>query len=288
MHASATVRVRTSQWIPAPVRLGRGQREFAIGDVHGLSGHLRALLAVMGRASKGMGHLTLLGDLCDRGPDSLGCYQAAFGSDPVSMGFAGRTGLLGNHEIFMLRVMEVDPDSDAVLALWCHNGGDKVLDQLEEMDLPTGRRATVVARSLRHALGEGLSASIEGMDTHRETGNLMFVHGGLNPAVPITEWFARTRLECSTEDHFAWIRFPFFGHEGPYEGERIVVHGHTPEPRIQQWKRGVGTPGEHVLDGWRLGLDGGSYATGLVAGAEFRNGAYRIYLAGRLPAVVAM
>jgi hypothetical protein len=33
----------------------------------------------------------------------------------------------------------------------------------------------------------------------------------------------------------------------------------------------------HRLDGWRLGLDSGSYRTGRVAGAQFRNGEYRVF-----------
>ena len=59
----------------------------------------------------------------------------------------------------------------------------------------------------------------------------------------------------------------------------MVVHGHTPEPRVLAAKGRRATPGWHRLDGWRLGLDGGSYQTGIVAGAEFRDGGYRVFTA---------
>ena len=275
-------RLGVSEWQEAAISLPPGQHEFAIGDAHGMSGQLRCLLAAMGKASGGRGHLTQLGDLCDRGPDSLGCYSAVFGAKPAQMGFSGVTGLLGNHEIFMLSVMSGQgpvPAQD-ILRLWIRNGADRFIDQLDPGGLVTGNDPAAVAALIRGALGTRVLSAVMDLKSHRRAGNLMFVHAGLNPGVPVAEWFARRHLEISHEDHFAWIRFPFFGHDGPYEDRCIVVHGHTPEPMIQRWKRGQGEPGRHGLDGWRLGLDGGSYATGLVAGAEFRNGAYRIYLAG--------
>lgn len=272
------VPVRVGEWRSAPVRIGDA-REFAIGDSHGLSGHLEALLEAMGASSGGQGHLTMLGDLCDRGPDSIGCYRAAFGRSPSGMGFSGRTGLLGNHEIFLICVLTGGSLSVNALPLWLRNGGGAVLDEIRALGFDPDSHASLAA-ALGAALGPAIREEIIGLASHREAGNLLFVHGGVRPGVPLSQWFARRRLNYTTDDHFAWIRFPFFGHEGPFEGDRIVVHGHTPEPSVQNWKHGGGLPGVHELDGWRLGLDGGSYATGLVAGAEFRDGAYRTYVAG--------
>lgn len=272
------ISVRISDWQDAPIDIGTAH-EFAVGDSHGMSDRLEAVLATMGKVSAGSGHLTLLGDLCDRGPDAFGCYRAAFSPTPAQMGFSGRTGLLGNHEIFLLSAMAGGLTSALVLELWMTNGGQSVRTQLYKLGHVFNDVDTFAA-AIRAELGPDVTAILEGLESHREVGNLLFVHAGVDPKVPLSEWFARRRLEYSTDAHFAWIRFPFLGHEGPYEGGRIVVHGHTPEPFVQKWKYDLGVPGNHKLDGWRLGLDGGSYATGMVAGAEFRNGAYRTYVAG--------
>ena len=62
-----------------------------------------------------------------------------------------------------------------------------------------------------------------------------------------------------------------------------VVHGHTPEFRVPGMKhmpRVSNASRLHAPDGHRLGLDGGSFSTGVVAGAEFRDGRFRLYFAG--------
>jgi hypothetical protein len=39
-------------------------------------------------------------------------------------------------------------------------------------------------------------------------------------------------------------------------------------------------PKIHQRDGWRIGLDGGSYQSSIVAGAEFKDGHWRLFGAG--------
>jgi len=226
--------------------------------------------------SGGEGHLTLLGDLGDRGPDTVGSYRAAYRRPAAEMGFSGRTGLAGNHEA-LLKLGILGPDDQDVWPLWMQNGGRTVL---AEIGCPVGGTShDSAAGALRAALGETVCAELDRLSSHREAGNLLFVHAGVDPLQPLAAWFAKPLFWLDNEDHFAWIRFPFLGHEGPFEGDRIVVHGHTPEPIVRRWKGMDATPGQHGLDGWRLGLDGGTYTTGIVAGAEIRDGSYRIYLA---------
>ncbi|MFT2095652.1 hypothetical protein ACMS1Z_13460 [Acidiphilium multivorum] len=51
-------------------------------------------------AATGHGHLTILGDLIDRGPDHLGALKLAV--QPVdAWGFSGKTLLIGNHDLFL-------------------------------------------------------------------------------------------------------------------------------------------------------------------------------------------
>ncbi|MEM1154889.1 MAG: metallophosphoesterase [Pseudomonadota bacterium] len=74
-----------------------------IGDVHGEIESLRALLDVLGYSADGSHsdgrHLVFVGDLVDRGPDSVGVVQLV--SDLVAAGTAQC--LMGNHELNLLR-----------------------------------------------------------------------------------------------------------------------------------------------------------------------------------------
>lgn len=266
------MRVEVSDWMDAPVDAG-GAREFAVGDVHGHSEPFAAILEAMGRESAGAGNLTLLGDLIDRGPDTPGALALAARA-PEQMGFASRTALLGNHETFMRMFLAGGVEARRARGLWLRNGGLSVFEQygVDPADPAAPER-------LRQAMGGAVSALVDGIVGWREAGNLLFVHAGVDPDVPLAEQLAAPMHHISDEWHYTWIRFPFLGHEEPFEGGRVVVHGHTADRATLRWK-GRPDAEPHRLDGWRLGLDAGSYQTGLVAGAEFRDGGYRVYVAG--------
>jgi serine/threonine protein phosphatase 1 len=271
------IRVSATDWIAAPILLPAGTREFAVGDAHGYLDLLEALLARMGAEAGGEGNLTFLGDLADRGPRGIGCFRLAC-RPAAELGFASKTMLEGNHEMILLSVLAALPEA---VDLWLMNGGRSVLEELgidpyAFEGMPRERAASV----LRASLDADVLELVEGAESHRKAGNLLFVHAGLNPEVPLDEWFStRERLPRRMyEDHWAWIRYPFLGHEGAFEGGRIVVHGHTPEDSVMSWK-GMPKSHAHRLDGSRLGLDGGSFGTGRVAGAEFRDGCYRVFTA---------
>ena len=70
---AAKLPVEISDWKPAPFDLS-GETVFAIGDVHGCADELRALLGAIGELAKqssGRRRLVYLGDLINRGPDSV-------------------------------------------------------------------------------------------------------------------------------------------------------------------------------------------------------------------------
>lgn len=70
-----------------------------VGDVHGEIDALDALLDRLGQPGQGRPHLVFLGDLIDRGPDSIAVVERVAGL--VAAGHA--TCLLGNHELNILR-----------------------------------------------------------------------------------------------------------------------------------------------------------------------------------------
>ena len=275
MSATTTI----SDWIKAPVALN-GPDEFAIGDVHGCREQLDSLLQTMADEAPAGSCLTFLGDLIDRGSDSLGCLRLA--ARPAGeLGFGECHVLFGNHETMMLRAMGTQDDEQLdAFRLWTDNGGWATMESFgmveEEYD-ELGRLK--LAEPIRASLDE-TATLLDRLETHRRAGNLLFVHAGIHPRIPLGRWFAGDPLRpvINENTHFAWIRFLFLGFGEKFENGLIVVHGHTPEDIVQAWKRRRDAV-LHRLDGWRLGLDSGSYRTGRVAGAQFRDGEYRVFTA---------
>ena len=86
-------------------------RTIIIGDIHGCSGALRALLEMI-KPDEKVDRLILLGDLFDRGPDSWGVFQMV---KELAVKFGDRFVLLrGNHDDYLLTRMP----SMALLRMW--------------------------------------------------------------------------------------------------------------------------------------------------------------------------
>lgn len=129
-------------WIEAPLRMPPRRSEFVVGDVHGCREQLEALLEA-GRSVAPGAHLTFLGDLADRGPDSVGALRAA--ADALSA-WRGRgldaTLLPGNHEQMLLgTVLDTRSHHSGILL---RNGGKWLYDLclpagLGRFDAPTVR-----------------------------------------------------------------------------------------------------------------------------------------------------
>jgi serine/threonine protein phosphatase 1 len=97
----------------------RGQRVYAVGDVHGRVDLFHDLVDKIEAddAARGAANTTviLLGDLVDRGPDSAGVLDAA-----IELGTRRRVRTLcGNHEEMFLKSLE----SDGVLRDFLRRGG---------------------------------------------------------------------------------------------------------------------------------------------------------------------
>ncbi len=275
---SSSVSLDVTDWLQAPIHLPPGLHEFAIGDVHGHMPQFQRLIDAMAARSGGDGHLTLLGDLIDRGPASLECVRLATRTAD-ELGFAGRTLLLGNHEMLMLMALSGRPDAADAQDIWMANGGDMTLGEAGPAPSALALRTEASRAAIERAIGKSALDEISEAALSRQAGNLLFVHAGIDPDVPLEEALDKPPLSLTDGRHPAWIRGPFLDHSGGFEGGRIVVHGHTPEPRVLAGKGRAPRVGWHRLDGSRLGLDGGSYGTGVVAGAEFRRDAYRVFTA---------
>ncbi len=268
--------VEVSEWKPAPFDL-EGETVFAIGDVHGCAAELAALLATIARLAgkaEGRRRLIYLGDMINRGPDSVGVLEQWAGSEEAH-GVDHVDRLMGNHEIMMMLTVVGGPHAHKAETMWLSKrmGGHILLDQ---MAARAGRPAAHADQTLLHdALGEAVVHRLQGMRSHVRLGNTVFVHGGLDPHAEEDEFLARPWL-IFTEARWAWINHGFLDWKQGFGGT-LVVHGHTPPDKHRAIS---GMDDTHLFEGDRLCLDGGSARTGIVAAAEIRQGRYRILKAG--------
>lgn len=276
MDAAVALPVEISEWKPAPFELG-GETVFAIGDVHGCAAELRALLDTIARlASEAAGRrrLVYLGDMINRGPDSVSVLEQWAASEEAH-GVDHVDRLMGNHEIMMLLTVIGGPHAHKAEAMWLSKrmGGDKSLEQMRARARQRGARPDQAL--LKAALGEAVIHRLWGMRSHVRLGNTLFVHGGLDPRADPDEFLGRP-WTIFTEARWAWINHGFLDWKAGFKGT-LVVHGHTPPDKHREIS---GMEDPHLFEGDRLGLDGGSARTGIVTAAEIRDGRYRILKAG--------
>jgi serine/threonine protein phosphatase 1 len=276
MDSPVTLPVDVAEWRAAPFSI-KGETIFAIGDVHGCAAELRALLgtiADLAPQASGKRRLVYLGDIINRGPDSVGALEL-WARDEAAHGVDHVDRLMGNHEIMMILGAIGGPHSRHAHSMWLSRrmGGDTLLEQMRaKVGQP---EAALGFELLTAALGETVVHRLYGMRSHVRVGNALFVHGGLDPHADQDEFLARP-WTIFTEARWAWINHGFLDWKGGFGGT-LVVHGHTP-PDKHRSISGMQDP--HLFEGDRLGLDGGSARTGIVTAAEINDGRYRILKAG--------
>lgn len=243
---------------PIPGTPDKDVAVIAIGDIHGKYGLLQSALATAKKiipktATKV--ELVLLGDILDRGNAALEVI------DQMMQGIEDWDiiPILGNHEQLLLRVLDAQKDTYRMKwALWRGNGGMHTLENVQMVipnlhDVGFEKHREV----LLDALGRKRVSYIDSFKSHHINGNILCVHGGIDPNLSIQENFEKDRLSQGI-NHYAWIRDDFLDHEGPYPDNMFVVHGHTviPGPKLQPH---------------RIGLDTGACLYGVMSGALFFN-----------------
>lgn len=226
---------------------------YAIGDIHGCSAPLDALLSKI-EMHAAANHpdreyqLILLGDYVDRGPDSAGVLDRV-----IALADAGHIVLPGNHEAMMHAVLLDPQDATPETRKWLKNGAAETFESY-------GVRydgAGPIAPACRAVPGDHrrfLADLFDGRPVYHldQDDRLFFVHAGVRAALPLKAQdervFLWTRpLAPDSQDDPIWI-----------EGLR-VVHGHTP----------VKTP---VISPSRIGLDTGAVYGGALSAGVFVDG----------------
>jgi serine/threonine protein phosphatase 1 len=246
---------------------------FAVGDIHGRPDLLAALLDAAGASPRlePRRKIVFLGDLIDRGPDSLAAIDLAIGAG-AAVGAEETIALMGNHETMMRMALDPStPSDDAIDALraWMANGGDRVLQQFVVVDRPPADFAELLAAA-RACLPLRIERWLRDLRPNARSGGILFVHAGVNPRFPLESFLAapwNTPIADLDEDrHWAWVRAPFLSSDPGRQGwdGYFVVHGHTPNDARRN--------PEHAdqIRRYRLNLDGGSAMTGVAKMAILR------------------
>jgi serine/threonine protein phosphatase 1 len=231
-----------------------GRLVYAVGDVHGRLDALEPLLRAIAEdymltRPPEPAMLVFLGDYVDRGPDSKRVVDLVLGMRGHRE-FEVRT-LKGNHEEALLRFL----DDPAFGAQWIEHGGGPTLVSYG-VQPPPGRTDNEawarVSRELKTALPKEHLEFYRGLELMVTVGDYAFVHAGVRPGVP---------LEQQEERDLLWIRQEFLAEKGPHP--KVIVHGHTPKEEAE-------------LTRWRLGVDTGCYATGLLTAVRLLDADQRL------------
>ncbi len=190
--------------------LNKGERIFAIGDIHGCLTRLRNLFEKL-PINWDTDYLVFLGDYIDRGEDPKGVID--FVLSLKKSHFNRVFTLMGNHEDMFLSFL-----SGRDISTFLYNGGDATLRSYHHKG--------------RFVLPEEHEEFFENLILMLETEDYVFVHAGINPLKP---------LNLQEKEDVLWIRGSFYRFSGKLP--KTVVFGHTPfpEPLVKEDRIGIDT-----------------------------------------------
>lgn len=262
-----------------------------VGDVHGQSAALSNLLELMGMVETPgkTRNLVFLGDLIDRGPDSMSCLDTAFNKAEALVGADSIAYLPGNHELMLADTLEVVAagreafEDSKVPMLWLQNGGMAFLLEAFEAagrDMPDGSMAALAefAEMLPTPGPAGFAQTVRSWPSHVRMGDVLCVHAGIAPKHDQAFTLDKSQQShLSGGIHWAWLRDHFLSWQRgwPIDGApdrgALVLHGHTIPSGARASKLTDASSLREVFcrmrTNGRICLDGGAAAGVGVAGA---------------------
>ena len=181
-----------------------------------------------------------MGDYIDRGPKIKETIQALLDFQPDNF---QQVFLLGNHEQMMLDFINKVPDS---LYLWILNGGDETLISYGIKGIASFYDETTSNETVHDELVNNIPQDhvqfFNNLSLSYQWGEYFFVHAGIDPDIP---------LDKQNKNTLIWQRrSKFFSNTKVLE--KIIVHGHTPQPKIENLAN-------------RINLDTGAFYSGILS-----------------------
>ena len=155
-----------------------------------------------------------LGDLVDRGPDSRGVIDWLIEGMAAGVPWIA---LRGNHDkLFLDAIARTGEPTEADLMWLDPRFGGRAT--LASYGVKTGglRGRRSILEDARAAVPVAHRQFLERLEPLRATVDLLFVHAGIRPGIPVT---------LQDPEDLMWIRDPFL--LDPRDHGPLVVHGHT-------------------------------------------------------------
>lgn len=272
------------------VNTGRLKRPMiVIADIHAHLIHLHTLIE-QALDIEPDADITLTGDLIDNGPHNIETLSYVIDLQYQINKIAGRrrmTILPGNHEQRLAGTLN-KKTADIYSGSFVSRGGHWVVDIIRNPtesvpkhsknknpldDLITAHLSDNAKKVLGKS-GDTLLSWLHKLPLSSRTGRVLMVHGGIHPDKDPDKWIGKHTIAPETVDHETgplWIREPFISHKGSFKDNSLVLHGHTIMNDLATQARHSLKTGKPVVVGHhklhRLGLDSGSYKTGVVTAA---------------------
>ena len=219
---------------------------YCISDIHGCYDEFMELLRKIDFSPDDT--LYILGDVIDRGEDSIKCLRYIMEASNVHL-------LMGNHEQMMIDALTSDFETDeSSMFNWLGNGGSEVLPEF-------CRLSKVEQVAIIDYIGN--LPYLTEVKVGKQ--NYVLVHAGLNvDDVSATGAISSADiLPQQNHDDLIWIREKFFRRKALPRS--ITIFGHTPIPTIKRcngakvWRDKrfndkIGIDGGCVYDGYLLAL----------------------------------
>lgn len=197
-------------------------RLIAIGDIHGCSTAVRALLGAIDPRPEDT--IVALGDYVDRGPDSRGVLD-----ELIALAERCRlVPILGNHDEMMLHARDGRDD----LRFWLQCGGQVALDSYGQ-----GLELNAVPR--------GHIGFLQSCLDYFQSERHFFVHANYCPELPLDRQNGETLRWLSLRDSVP----------GPHSSGKIAVVGHTPQPEVLNLGDLICLDTDCCHGGWLTALD---------------------------------
>lgn len=201
-------------------------RYLLISDIHGGLETFEELLEQI-KYDATNDQLVLLGDYIDRGSDARGVVNKV-----MDLQKEGAIVLRGNHDDMLIAAVN---NEENAWKRWEKNGALPTLQSYDKkittMEIPQ------TDEFKKHV------EFLDNLDYYYETDDYIFVHGGVDPNIP---------LEQTDPYTLVWIREKF--HKG-YTGKKTVVFGHTRTPILHKDKENTDVYfGSNNI----IGIDGGA------------------------------
>ena len=220
------------------------RRVYVISDLHGYYDLFIKLLEKISFSEFDL--LYIIGDVCDRGPDSLKILFYIQEHDNIIL-------IKGNHEYMMQEALyygvyydDIDYPSKA-FKLWIANGGNTTMENIREYlqkDKLKHEEDRVVRSAFLKNLYEYLNNLPEYLEIEVNNQSYVLVHAGIDVKRP---------LDKQDLDTLLWIREGFYLQRGDLT--KIYIFGHTPTALLNK---------DYSFNIWldevhhnKIGIDGG-------------------------------